>query len=370
MASIQLKGVSKRHGALTILDTLDLHIPDRAFVVLVGPSGCGKSTLLRLIAGLETLSGGEIWLGERPIHDVSPRLRDIAMVFQSYALYPHMTVAENMSLALRLRQVPETEIQAKVQAAAELLGLSALLQRKPAALSGGQRQRVAMGRAIVRNPQVFLFDEPLSNLDAELRLRMRTEIKQLHQRLQTTMIYVTHDQTEAMTLADRMVVLKGGRIQQEGPPIEVFQRPRNRFVAGFIGSPPMNFVPGRVESEGAEPWLRVPSLGLCIPYPLDRFRLPTGSVLELGVRPEQLRAVTQPSALHCEGTVAVVEPLGTEMYVTLACAGSSSDPESRLLYRTAYDAGLQPGARVRLSFGLEELHLFCAQSGESLRKGA
>ncbi|MFM7199954.1 MAG: ABC transporter ATP-binding protein [Myxococcota bacterium] len=369
MASIHLKGVSKRHGALHILDSLDLYIPDRAFVVLVGPSGCGKSTLLRLMAGLESLSGGEIWLGDRPIHDVPPRLRDIAMVFQSYALYPHMTVQENMSLALRLRQVPPTEIQEKVQAVAELLGLSALLQRKPAALSGGQRQRVAMGRAIVRHPQVFLFDEPLSNLDAELRLRMRTEIKQLHQRLQTTMVYVTHDQTEAMTLADRIVVLKGGRIQQEGPPIEVFQAPRNRFVAGFIGSPPMNFIPARVESDGVLAWLRVPSLGLRISYPQQHFRLPPSQELELGVRPEQLRMGGHASDLQLEGSVVVVEPLGTEMYVTIACSASSSEPESRLLFRTVYQAELLPGARVRLSCTLDELHLFCARSGESLRKG-
>ncbi len=246
MASVTLEKVKKDYGIVRVLNEVDLKIADGEFVVLVGPSGCGKSTLLRMIAGLEEVSGGDIRIGERIVNDVAPKDRDIAMVFQSYALYPHMNVSSNMGFSLMLRKTEKAAIETRVEGAAKRLGLDPLLQRLPRQLSGGQRQRVAMGRAIVRNPQVFLFDEPLSNLDAKLRTHMRTEIKALHQQLKTTSIYVTHDQTEAMTMADRIVVMHNGNVQQVGAPLELYDRPANMFVAGFIGSPAMNFLPATV----------------------------------------------------------------------------------------------------------------------------
>src|SRR5437762_491550 len=251
MASVAIRDVRKAFGTTHVIHGVNISISDGEFVVLVGPSGCGKSTLLRMIAGLENISGGEIRIGERVVNHVPPKERDIAMVFQNYALYPHMTVAANMGFSLRLRGASQQEIDARVKRAADILGLGPYLARFPRQLSGGQRQRVAMGRAIVRDPQVFLFDEPLSNLDAKLRVQMRTEIKELHQRLKTTTIYVTHDQVEAMTMADRIVVMHDGRVEQIGAPLELYDAPNNQFVAGFIGSPAMNFLKGKVKSNGA-----------------------------------------------------------------------------------------------------------------------
>src|SRR6266481_731513 len=251
MASVGIRDVKKAFGATQVIHGVDITIGDGEFVVLVGPSGCGKSTLLRMIAGLENITGGEIRIGDRVVNNVPPKERDIAMVFQNYALYPHMTVAANMGFSLRLRGAPKAEIEQRVGGAADILGLGPLLGRYPRQLSGGQRQRVAMGRAIVRDPQVFLFDEPLSNLDAKLRVAMRIEIKELHQRLKTTTVYVTHDQIEAMTLADRIVVMHDGVVEQIGAPLELYDRPDNQFVAGFIGSPAMNFLQGAIRTNGS-----------------------------------------------------------------------------------------------------------------------
>ncbi|WP_347321904.1 sn-glycerol-3-phosphate ABC transporter ATP-binding protein UgpC, partial [Ralstonia pseudosolanacearum] len=243
MAKLSLRNVQKHYAGLQVVHGIDMEIGDGEFIVIVGPSGCGKSTLLRMVAGLEAITGGEVWIGDRVVNELEPAERDIAMVFQNYALYPHMTVFDNMAYGLKIRGLPKSEILARVQQAAGILELGKLLERKPRQLSGGQRQRVAMGRAIVREPAVFLFDEPLSNLDAKLRVQMRLELKELHRRLRTTSLYVTHDQVEAMTLADRMMVLSGGRVEQIGTPLEVYARPASTFVAGFIGSPPMNLVP-------------------------------------------------------------------------------------------------------------------------------
>ena len=253
MASVELIDVAKRYGKQTVLQPLDLTIPDGSFTVLVGPSGCGKSTLLRLLAGLETLSGGTILMNQRPVNDLDPADRDVAMVFQSYALYPHLTVAENLAFHMQVKKVDKQLQKSKVQQVASLLGIDKLLARYPRALSGGQRQRVAMGRAMVRNPQVFLFDEPLSNLDAQLRMELRAEIKSLHQRINTTMIYVTHDQVEAMTLADQIVVMRDGQIVQQGAPLAIYDQPCNTFVARFIGSPPMNLLPGQRDVRNGQP---------------------------------------------------------------------------------------------------------------------
>ncbi|WP_419805318.1 ABC transporter ATP-binding protein [Terriglobus sp.] len=312
MAEVRIAGVHKTHGTTRIIKGVDIDIRDGEFVVLVGPSGCGKSTLLRMIAGLEEITSGEICIGPRVVNDVPAKDRDIAMVFQSYALYPHLTVAENMAFSLKLKGMKKAEIASKVNAIAETLGLTELLDRYPRQLSGGQRQRVAMGRAIVRNPQVFLFDEPLSNLDAKLRITMRTEIKELHQRLKTTIIYVTHDQVEAMTMASRIVVLRNGSVEQIGTPMELYDRPANQFVAGFIGAPVMNFVPAHV----AETTLQLqhgPNILLTMPQQASG---PT----TFGVRPEHLQAVAPGTAGSIAGTVAVVEPTGSETIVIFESA--------------------------------------------------
>src|SRR6266567_2974173 len=266
MAQVALRNIVKTFDRTPAVQGIDLDIADREFVVLVGPSGCGKSTTLRMIAGLEEVTSGDIYIGDQIVNDVPPKDRDIAMVFQNYALYPHMTVFENMSFGLRLRRVPKPEIRERVEHAAKILDITDLLDRRPKALSGGQRQRVAMGRAIVRNPKVFLFDEPLSNLDAKLRVQMRTEIKRVHQKVKTTTVYVTHDQVEAMTLADRVVVMNHGRIEQIGTPQELYHHPRTRFVAGFIGSPAMNFIPCQLEQAGAGLRVRI-SDTIALPVP-------------------------------------------------------------------------------------------------------
>jgi multiple sugar transport system ATP-binding protein len=355
MSSVTIRSVEKKYGALKVLHGIDLEIRDQEFVVLVGPSGCGKSTLLRMIAGLETVSSGDILIGDRVINDVPPKDRDIAMVFQNYALYPHMTVFQNMSFSLRLRRQPKEVIDSKVQEAAEILNLSKFLERSPRQLSGGQRQRVAMGRALVRDAEVFLFDEPLSNLDAKLRVVMRTEIKALHQRLRTTSVYVTHDQIEAMTMADRIVVMNAGRVEQIGTPMELYDRPANLFVADFIGSPSMNFIPGR---------LRTTSDGACLECADGtRLALPAasgadGQKVVLGVRPEHMQLASGTAGY--EAIVEVVEPTGPNVQVYSRLAG--------LTVCTVFNEaeGFEPGKRVRLAFNASKLHLFDEASGQRL----
>ncbi len=321
MAQVTLEHVDKVYpGNVKAVDNFNLQIRDGEFVVLVGPSGCGKSTTLRMVAGLEEISAGTIRIGERVVNDVPPKDRDIAMVFQNYALYPHMTVRENMAFGLKLRRFPKAEIEARVQEAARILGIGELLERQPKALSGGQRQRVAVGRAIVRKPAVFLFDEPLSNLDAKMRVQMRVEISRLHHQLGTTMIYVTHDQVEAMTMGQRIVVMKGGLVQQVAEPLELYGRPANRFVAGFIGMPPMNVFDGHIRLEGGVPLFEGPA-GMRLPVPeRDRAALAAfaDKPVALGLRPEDIGSAAAeqlPGAPRIRASVEVVEPMGAESYV-------------------------------------------------------
>ena len=345
MSAIDLRGVSKRFGTTPVLHELDLTVTAGEFLVLVGPSGCGKSTLLRLIAGLEEVSAGEIRIGGRRVNELPPKERDIAMVFQSYALYPHMSVADNMAYSLRLRRTAPAEIARAVSAAAGKLGLESLLARKPKALSGGQRQRVAMGRAIVRKPGAFLFDEPLSNLDARLREHMRAEIKKLHRELGATSIYVTHDQIEAMTLADRIVALNGGRVQQIGSPLDLYDRPANLFVAGFIGSPAMNMFQARLACAGSTPMLTHEAFRLALPRDLG---LADGAALTVGIRPEHIVLGTGP----IRGTVDLIEPTGLGTIVHLTLGGTAIKAFS--LERQA----LGIGGEVPLDLPLSRLHLF------------
>ena len=320
MAQVALRKIVKTFDRTPAVQGIDLDIADREFIVLVGPSGCGKSTTLRMIAGLEEATSGEIYIGDQLVNDVPPKDRDIAMVFQNYALYPHMTVFENMSFGLRLKKFPKPEIRERVQAAARILDITDLLDRRPKQLSGGQRQRVAMGRAIVRNPKVFLFDEPLSNLDAKLRVQMRTEIKKIHQTVTTTTVYVTHDQVEAMTLADRVVIMNAGRIDQIGTPNEVYHKPKTQFVAGFIGSPTMNFLPCRLVENGAGLTVRL-SDWLALPVPPSRearYRPQVGHELIFGLRPEHIRegrGDVPPGMAAFEARLDVVEPMGMETMV-------------------------------------------------------
>jgi len=317
MGSVELRGVKKRFGGLTVIHGVDLAIEDGEFVALVGPSGCGKSTLLRIVAGLEEASEGEVAIAGRVVNDLTPRERNIAMVFQSYALYPHMNVAENMAFNLKLSGKSKAEIEQRVAEAARMLDLGALLKRKPSQLSGGQRQRVAMGRAIVRDPSVYLFDEPLSNLDAKLRVQMRSEIKALHQKVKTTSIYVTHDQIEAMTLADRVVVLNGGRIEQAGRPMELYRRPENLFVAGFIGSPAMNFIDATGTSTPDGPIAR---LGDGTEIRLDRaLTVKEGQPLVVGLRPENL--VPNGEGTVLSGPIQLIEPTGAQTHIVFGLAG-------------------------------------------------
>src|SRR6201993_365376 len=289
MAQVVLKDVNKKFDEVHAVKDVNLTIRDKEFMVFVGPSGCGKTTTLRMVAGLEEISSGEISIGDRVVNDLPPKDRDIAMVFQNYALYPHMSVYDNMAFGLKMRKFPKAEIQKRVKDAAEILGIHDLLSRKPRQLSGGQRQRVAVGRAIVRHPQVFLFDEPLSNLDAKLRVQMRVELKRLHDRLETTAIYVTHDQVEAMTLGDRVVVMRDGMVQQEGAPLELYEHPANRFVAGFIGSPAMNFIGVTIHAAGDGLWAEAPGLRVRVPpQKAERLRRYHGQRVILGLRPEKL----------------------------------------------------------------------------------
>ncbi len=331
MAEVSLSDVSKVYdGGVRAVDKVSFTVPDRSFTVLVGPSGCGKSTVLRMIAGLEEISEGELSIGGRVVNDVPPRDRDIAMVFQNYALYPHMSVYENMAFSLRLRKAPKAEVESRVREAAAMLGLEPYLARQPKALSGGQRQRVAVGRAIVRQPKVFLFDEPLSNLDAKMRVQTRAELVRLHRRLEATMIYVTHDQAEAMTMGDQIVVLKDGLVQQIASPLEIYNRPTNAFVAGFIGSPPMNFMVCRVASSDAGVRLVSDEGGGAIDSAVEggqsaALAANAGRDLLLGIRPEDVRHAPPPDGhpfARLEGTVEAIELMGSEQYVQFRTRGT------------------------------------------------
>src|SRR5881397_3166400 len=314
MAQVVLKDLNKKYDEVHAVKDVNLHIQDKEFIVLVGPSGCGKSTTLRMVAGLEEITSGEISIGDRVVNDLPPKDRDIAMVFQNYALYPHMTVYDNMAFGLKMRKFARPEIRKRVQDAAEILCIQDLLKRKPRQLSGGQRQRVALGRAIVRHPRVFLFDEPLSNLDAKLRGQMRVELKKLHERLGTTAIYVTHDQVEAMTLGDRVVVMRDGWVQQVGDPLELYNQPANRFVAGFIGSPAMNFANVQIGAENGGLWATGEGIRLKMPAPLaERLGPCSGKEMTLGIRPEDLRIAGEgdPAEMSIEAVVEVIERLGS-----------------------------------------------------------
>ena len=349
MAELELVGITKRFGAVTVVKDLSLSIADGEFVVLVGPSGCGKSTLLRMIAGLEEITEGDLIIAGARANDIPPQKRDISMVFQSYALFPHMSVRDNIAFGPQVRGEDRQETEERIRRASEILNLSEYLDRRPAQLSGGQRQRVAMGRAIVRDPKVFLFDEPLSNLDAKLRGEMRTEIKALHQKLGTTIVYVTHDQIEAMTMADRIVVMNGGRIEQVGTPLELYDRPGNRFVASFIGSPAMSFLEARLAGGAA-----VLSDGARLPVAPG---LGADGPVTLGIRPECYRRDPDgPLALSVE----VVEPTGPEIHVF----GRIADAEVRVIFRDRMLPA--PGEEIRLSVPVEDVHLFAPENGERL----
>jgi multiple sugar transport system ATP-binding protein len=349
MAAIRMQGLVKRFGAVAVIPSLDLEIRDQEFVVIVGPSGCGKSTLLRIIAGLERVDAGDVHIGDVRVNDIAPAQRDIAMVFQDYALYPHMTVYQNMAFGLEMRRVPRDEIDRRVQRAAAMLRIEPYLDRKPGALSGGQRQRVAMGRAMVRDPKVFLFDEPLSNLDAKLRSEVRTEIKALSQQLRTTMVFVTHDQVEAMTMADRIVILKAGVVQQIGTPEEVYRRPSNRFVAGFIGSPTMNFFDAVIDAGG----VRLSDgtlIPLSEPSTAAARRCGMTSTI-LGVRPEHLQ-VQSAGGAGLNVKISVVEPLGSDTLLYFDFAGE------RHVARVAPELHVRPGDTMTIGVAAGKAHLF------------
>jgi ABC-type sugar transport system ATPase subunit len=364
MASLELKNVSKRYGAATVIHGVDLSVGDGEFVVFVGPSGCGKSTLLRMISGLEDVSEGEVCLDGRRVNDVSAARRGLAMVFQSYALYPHMTVYQNMAFGLENIRTPRAEIESRVQSAAKLLRLEELLARRPTQLSGGQRQRVAIGRAIVREPTVFLFDEPLSNLDAELRVQMRAEIMALHRRLKSTMIYVTHDQVEAMTMADKIVVLRAGRVEQIGAPLDLYNAPRNRFVAGFIGSPRMNFLAAKVAGvDGAG--VRVTPNAAPNAAPESTAAIPVrgagaGQAVTLGIRPEHIELrPAGPGELALRAEVQLSEQLGSASFLHCALPGGE-----KLTVQLAGQAGQRAGDNVEVCFPVRSAHLFSTAEGE------
>ncbi len=356
MASVEIKAVRKAFGSVEVIHGVDILIEDGEFVILVGPSGCGKSTLLRMIAGLERISDGTIAIGERVVNLVPPKERDIAMVFQNYALYPHLTVAENLGFSLILRKEAQDVIAERVRRAAEILNLTPYLERYPRQLSGGQRQRVAMGRAIVREPQVYLFDEPLSNLDAKLRVAMRTEIKALHQRLGTTTVYVTHDQIEAMTMADRIVVMHDGIVEQIGTPLELYDRPGNRFVAGFIGSPAMNFLDGVVEANGGAPAVRTTD-GSLLPLSAQA-PVAVGDAVTYGVRPEYL--TLEPAEYVVPAEVVVVEPTGPETFVSARMAGHD------VLMSMKDRHPLSPGQTIDIAPDVGRVHLFDQATGQRL----
>jgi len=359
---VSLRGLVKAFGRAVILDRIDLEIDAGEFFVLVGPSGCGKSTLLRCVAGLEEITAGDLLIDGRRANDLAPKDRDLAMVFQSYALYPHMTVAENMGFSLSVRRMKPGEIRARVEAAAARLGLAHLLERMPRQLSGGQRQRVAVGRAIVRQPAGFLFDEPLSNLDAALRGQLRVELRRLHRELGTTMIYVTHDQVEALTLADRICVLDGGRVQQVGTPVELFERPANRFVAGFIGSPTMNFLDGAIDAAG--PGVRGPGFDLELPAAPAEGARP----VIVGLRPGAFGLEPRPGErCRLTGTLDLIENVGADCYAHLRLPAGAT-VVAQLPTREV--AGLEQGASLRLFPAARDVHLFDPDSGAALLSGA
>jgi multiple sugar transport system ATP-binding protein len=362
MASVDIRGITKSFGSTKVLHGIDIDIADEEFVVLVGPSGCGKSTLLRMVAGLEQITGGEISIGGHVVNEVPPKDRDIAMVFQNYALYPHMTVHDNMAFSLKLRKADKATIAGRVNTAAEILGLKPYLDRYPRQLSGGQRQRVAMGRAIVRDPQVFLFDEPLSNLDAKLRVQMRTEIKALHQRLRTTSVYVTHDQVEAMTMADRIVVMHDGIVEQIGSPLELYDNPRNLFVAGFIGSPAMNFIKGRLRRDGAESWVETAS-GTDLPLPsvggAQDLGGRDGQEVVYGLRPEHIDVATDGEST-VPAKVEVVEPTGADTFVFGEMAGT------RICAVFSERHQFRPDEIIHLVPRLDRIFLFDAATGRRI----
>jgi multiple sugar transport system ATP-binding protein len=360
VANVSIRKLNKKYdNGFHAVKDVDLEIRDKEFMVLVGPSGCGKTTTLRMVAGLEEVTAGEIRIGERVVNDLPPMDRDIAMVFQNYALYPHKSVFDNMAFGLQMRKYPKVEIEKRVKEAAEILGIESLLDRKPRQLSGGQRQRVAVGRAIVRHPEVFLFDEPLSNLDAKLRVQMRVELKRLHERLETTAIYVTHDQVEAMTLGDRVVVMKDGWVQQVGEPLELYGKPANKFVAGFIGSPAMNFVDVRISETGGALWAEAESLRVRVtPALVERVRAHNGKRVTLGVRPEALHLASGADAADYSfaTSVDVVEPLGNEILLNFRSGGvqmvARVDPSVRVKMHDNIRLALDPG----------RMHFFDTQS--------
>jgi multiple sugar transport system ATP-binding protein len=369
MAEVILEKVGKTYpnGVKAVLDA-NLEVKDKEFLVLLGPSGCGKTTTLRMIAGLEEITEGTIKIGGKVVNDVEPKDRDIAMVFQNYALYPHMSVYENMAFGLKLRKTPKPEIEERVREAARILGIEQLLDRKPKQLSGGQRQRVAVGRAIVRKPKVFLFDEPLSNLDAKLRVQMRAELKRLHQNLQATIIYVTHDQVEAMTMADKIVIMKDGIIQQIGDPYSVYFEPRNKFVAGFIGTPAMNFISAKLVSENGSVWVVKEDMKLLVPEDkVDKVKGLVGKDITFGIRPEdiydKMYAVAPKDEYTVKGSVDVVEPLGSETLIHANIHGddivAKVDPKSRAA----------AGNKMDLVFDMSMMHLFDPETEENVLAG-
>jgi len=360
MAELKLKNIIKKYGKIQVVHGINLDIKDKEFIVLVGPSGCGKSTLLRMIAGLEVISDGTISIDDVIVNDIAPKDRGLAMVFQNYALYPHMNVYDNMSFGLKLSKTPKPEIRQRVEEVALVLGLEDLLLRKPHELSGGQRQRVAMGRAMVRKPNIFLFDEPLSNLDAKLRIQMRAEIKLMHQRVDSTMVYVTHDQVEAMTLADRIVVLKDGYIEQVGTPLELFSHPANTFVAGFIGTPPMNLVDCKIIKQENLTFVEFEK-GLKIPVPdKEGSKLTHDQAVVLGLRAEEITPADAqpnlPEQWRFPGKVMVVEPLGNETHLHVDIMGV------KLMSRSEGRQVLKPNEDITLGLNLEEMHLFDAKT--------
>ena len=366
MASVTYEQITKSFGEVEVIKGIDLDIRDGELVVFVGPSGCGKSTLLRMIAGLETPTSGNLFIGDNKVNDVPSKNRDIAMVFQNYALYPHMTVSENISFGLKLRGVGKAEREESAKQAATILGIEDLLDRRPRALSGGQRQRVAMGRAIVRNPEVFLMDEPLSNLDAKLRSQMRVEIRKLQHRLKTTTIFVTHDQVEAMTLADRIAVLDGGYVQQFGTPSELYHKPVNKFVAGFLGSPSINFIRAKVVGKGA---LLLPD-GQKVTVPAGRLEAgATVQEVDIGIRPEYIQVVENPGqaqagCVNWQATVSLTESLGSEVLVYVQLGGQD------ITIKIAEDRDIPEGSTVNLVFDTERAHLFAGADGALLSSGA
>ena len=368
MASVRLENVRKVYDAdVVAVEGASFDIADGEFIVLVGPSGCGKSTTLRMIAGLEEISNGSLFIDENKVNDLPPKDRDIAMVFQNYALYPHMTVRENMAFGLKLRKYDKSEIKTRVENAAEVLGITSILDRKPKQLSGGQRQRVAVGRAIVRKPKVFLFDEPLSNLDAKLRVQMRTEISKLHQRLASTMVYVTHDQVEAMTMGDRIVVMKDGVIQQIDTPLNLYDYPSNRFVAGFIGSPSMNFITGQVSQNGS---LRFQEKDGDVSVSLESSHADTlknyiNKDIIMGIRPEAIAVSGNAQAMHqtadVEFELDVLEPMGNEIFVY------ASTTQHEVVARVSPQQMPEPGEKIRMSLDMSKIHFFDHESGIAIR---